>query len=129
MMNSEGRLLAAPGINRMTDPNLGITSFETSMGKNPGGQEAFQSNSVVGGILNYMSGQQTDIIASVPLGISDLRLNVHQNFEVALENTRKFFKGVLIIALLISAGISLIGFFLVDRIVRNYESKLEIQAR
>jgi len=128
VMNEHGELLAAPGIDQMPEPNLNIVEFtdfelSTSLLK-----EDLRSTNPLTGILNYQNGQKTDIIASLALGSTNLRLNVHQNMSAALQNTKKFFKGFFLIALLVALGVALIGFLILNMIIAKYESRIEKQA-
>lgn len=127
VMDEKGELLAAPNINEMPVKNLLITSFIDNNTQQDISEDQLANSNPLTGVLNYENGEKTDIIASLPLASSGLRLNVHQNMDTALESTREFIKGFFPLAFIISLGIAIIGFLMVDRIVLRYEHQIEKQ--
>jgi hypothetical protein len=99
-MNGEGELIAAPGLEYMEVKNMQIVDLIDLEGQDLFENNRVERNGPVGGILNYMGWNQTDSIASLPLGYEDLRLNVHQNMDAVLMNTIKYMKGMLPTALI-----------------------------
>ncbi len=127
VMDEKGDLLAAPNIEEMPVKNLMIKSFIDNTTQEEIGEEQLADNNPLTGVLNYENGTRTDIIASLPLSDSGLRLNVHQNMDTALEATKDFIKGFFPLAFIVSLGIAIIGFLMVDRIVLRYENQIEKQ--
>ena len=127
VMNEHGELLAAPNLEEMTVKNLMIKDFIEYESREEIEQVRLSEGNPLLGVLNYENGTKTDIIASLPLSSSGLRLNVHQNMDTALEGSKEFIRGFFPLAFLVALGISIIGFLMVDRIVVGYENKIEKQ--
>lgn len=127
VMNEDGDLLAAPNIEDMPVKNLMMMSFIDNNTQEEISKEGLAESNLLTGILNFENGARTDIIASLPLSDSGLRLNVHQNMDTALEATLDFIKGFFPLAFIVALGIAIIGFLMVDRIVLRYENQIEKQ--
>jgi hypothetical protein len=126
-MNEHGELLAAPNLQEMSVKNLMIKNFIDYESREEIEQMRLTEKNPLMGVLNYANGTKTDIIASLPLSSSGLRLNVHQNMDTALEGSKEFIREFFPLAFLVALGISIIGFLMIDRIVIRYENKIEKQ--
>jgi len=127
VMNEHGELLAAPNLEERTVKNLMIKDFIDYESEEEIEQVRLTEENPLLGVLNYENGTRTDIIASLPLSSSGLRLNVHQNMDSALEASKEFIRGFFPLAFLVALGIAIIGFLMVDRIVIRYEHQIEKQ--
>ncbi len=127
VMDSKGKLVAAPDIANMEMRNMGITDFQGLESPVPYDHDLLQRAKPLLGILTYQNGKRSDIVASLSLGIDDLRLNIHQDTLSVYNHTRKFLNGLIPLSILISLFVAGLGFFTVDRIVQNYESQIEQQ--
>jgi len=127
VMNEHGELLAAPNFNEIKVKNLMIENFIDYQSRDEIEQMKLSEEIPLLGVLNYENGDKTDIIASLPLSSSGLRLNVHQNMDIALKATKNFIKSFFPLAFIVTLAIAIIGFLMVDRIVMGYEHKIEKQ--
>jgi signal transduction histidine kinase len=76
------------------------------------------------GILSYPGSNRRELVASLPIGASGYRVQVHQDYAAVVEGANQAGRSVLPLGLSIAAIVSLISFFVVDRIVERYEHRL-----
>ena len=107
--------------------NLNVTSMTASMDNLSFGIEELDTDEIFEGVLNFEGGKKTNIIASIPVGNLDLRLNVHQDNEAIMERAREFIRPIYPIGIIASLVIAILGFITADRIIQQYESKIELQ--
>lgn len=126
VIHENGDLIAAPGFDTMVNKNLNIESiidFQTNTETNfkkIGSNEPFLGTMIYGGI-------RTDIVASLPIGVTDMRLNVHQNIASVDARVKVYTKKMTWFSIVLAVFISGLGYFIVTFIVNSYESEIEIQ--
>jgi signal transduction histidine kinase len=76
------------------------------------------------GILSYPASQRRELVASVPIGSSGYRVQVHQDYAAVTKRANDSSRSILPLGLAIAIIVSLISFFVVDRIVERYEHRL-----
>lgn len=76
------------------------------------------------GLLSYPGSPRRELIASLPIGGSGYRVQVHQDYTAVVERANQAGRSVLPLGLSIAVIVSLISFFVVDRIVERYEHRL-----
>ncbi len=126
-MNGEGHLLAAPGLKPGETMNLGITDVNDFNTGKEGKSLLLSRDSVFEGEIRYKNGSITNIIASLPVGKGDLRLNVHQDNQAIVNRAKELVSPLIPLGLVFALIISVVGYFVVDRIIRGYESRIERQ--
>lgn len=126
-MNGEGHLLAAPGLKPGETMNLGITNVtDYNTGKEELRLRLFP-DTVFEGEIRYKNGGVTNIIASLPVGTKDLRLNVHQDNQAIVNRAKELVVPLVPLGLVVALIISIVGYFVVDKIIKGYESRIERQ--
>ena len=126
VIHKNGDLVAAPGFDTMTNKNLGIQSFIDFQSNTEFNLSRIESDEPFLGTLNY-GGVRRDIVASLPVGISDLRLNVHQNIDSVDARVQVYSKKMTWFSIILALFISGFGYLIIRFIVNSYESKIEIQ--
>ncbi len=76
------------------------------------------------GLLSYPDSRRRELVTSIPLGASGYRVQVHQDYAAVIDRARRAGRSVLPLGFAIAAIVSLISFFVVDRIVERYEHRL-----
>ncbi|UCG28331.1 MAG: hypothetical protein JSV24_02935 [Bacteroidales bacterium] len=122
-----GDLVAAPGLIPGEQKNLDVVDFEDQNRHRSFGMEELDPDKQYDGILIFENGTRTNIIASIPIERFNLRLNVHQDYEVVMLRAKNFVKPLYPIGVSTALIIALVGFIMADRIIRRYESKIERQ--
>lgn len=117
VMDEKAELLAAPNIDAMPVRNIMMTCFIDHNSDKEISEAELSKNNPLTGVLNYENGARTDIIAPLPLSVSNLLLDVHQDMDSALVTTKDFIRGFFPLAFIVALGIAIIGFMMVDRIV------------
>ncbi len=76
------------------------------------------------GLLAYPRSPRRELLASVPIGTSGYRLQVHQDYAAVLSRANDAGRGIVPLGIAVSFVVSAIAFFVVDRIVERYETRL-----
>lgn len=124
---NDGSLVAAPGLKPDDDKSLEITTYEE---RKPGFFSKFISfnpDKIYQGVINFENGKKSNIIASIPIGNEDLRLNVHQDVVAIESRAREAIKHLIPVGIIAALILSFLGYIVVNRIVRSYESTIENQ--
>lgn len=126
VIHENGDLIAAPGLDTMKVKNLMIESIIDFQTKRETSFSSIGTLEPFLGTLNY-GGMRSDIVASLPIGITDMRLNIHQNIEGVDTRVKVYTKKMTWFSIVLAIFISGLGYFLVTYIVNSYESKIEKQ--
>ncbi len=76
------------------------------------------------GLLSYPESNRRELVASLPIGGSGYRVQVHQDYAAVVARANRAGRSILPLGLSIAVIVSLISFFVVDRIVERYEHRL-----
>ncbi len=76
------------------------------------------------GLLSYPESTRRELVASLPIGASGYRVQVHQNYAAVVDRANRAGRSILPLGLSIVVIVSLISFLVVDRIVERYEHRL-----
>jgi len=126
-LQNDGNLLAAPGLKKGETMNLGLSGMTDYYSKKEHGLSFLQTDSVFLGKAMVHNGKETHIIASLPVENHNFRLNVHQDEAAILVRAKKLVRPLLYLGGGIALLIAVVGFFIADRIIVNYESRIEKQ--
>ena len=124
-IRNDGNLVAAPGLNQGDSRNLNIVGLTEHSVNQSSDIESLNPDKQFDGILKYEGGEKTNIIASIPIGELDLRLNVHQDNEAIMQRAKAFIKPMYPIGIISAFIIALLGFIISDRIIKRYENRIE----
>lgn len=119
-----GEVVAFPGLKAGDKMSIGGFTIHDEDGDYSGTFSNLDTPKVFKGFLRQPN-QEEQIIYSRPLEDTPLRLNVHQNMKSINSNIRTLLFPSLIIGLTLSILGSLLVYFLSNRIVVAYESRLE----
>jgi len=126
-IQNNGDLVAAPGLKQGQKMNLNVVSMVENRKDGSSAVEVFNPGEHFEGILDFENGQKTNIIASIPIGNMDLRLNVHQDNEAIMQRAKEFIKPMYPIGIISAIIIALLGYIISDRIIKRYENRIEYQ--
>ncbi len=120
-----GNMVAAPGLKQGMTVPFGATlqhfddikRFETT---------DLDVDKVFDGYAHFEKDGRTDLVSSLPLN-NEMRLFVHQNNEFIEKRAAKYVKPILLFGMIITVIVGLFTYLTADRIVNQYESKIEIQ--
>jgi len=128
VVNTQGRIVAMPGASEMPNMEMYLDQSEltTVFGKQKktlitklDKEEIFQ------GLILNQNNQQIEIISSLPIKMSDLRILVHQSTLSIDEKANAYAKEFLIWGFLTSIIVGLSIYFFATKIINSYESKIE----
>ncbi len=122
-VSPDGMLIAKPGLKpgeTMSFDGTTLTDFVKNDTINYVSLPVDQSYSGV-----FKMGGESDIVSIVPIGMSGIRLAVHQNQDKVKENARQIINPLILIGLIVSLSLGGITYLFTDRVVMRYEIKLE----
>jgi len=125
-IDMKGNLVAAP--NLMPGMTMPFAAQLKDFENNSINKEAkdLKVNENFEGLAYFEKEKRTDIVSSISLN-NEIRLFVHQNNDIIQQKANKYVKPMFVIGLIVTLIVGLFSFFTTDKIVNNYESKIEKQ--
>jgi len=124
-LSPDGGVVAFPGLTPESDMSIGSFTIHDEENEYSGTFANLEKNRPFGGILKEPDAPD-QIIYSQPLGETPLRLNIHQNMEEVDGRIKAFLYPSIVIGILVSIFGSIMVYLLSNRIVKSYESQLEL---
>lgn len=121
----EGEVVAYPGLQKGQKMSIGSFTIHENGGERTGTFQELEKGEIFKGFLREPN-KEDQIIYSRPLGDTPLRLNIHQRMEDVHKSITKLLYPSLIIGIILSFLGALLVYYLSDRIVKSYESQLEL---
>ncbi len=120
-----GNMVAAPGLKPGMTMPFGATLRDFN-GKKKFETTDLDADMIFDGYAHFEKDGRTDLVSSLPLN-SEMRLFVHQNNEFIEKRAAKYVKPLLLFGMIITVIVGFFTYFTADRIVKKYESKIEVQ--
>lgn len=123
--DSEGRLIAFPGLGPGEEMFIDRADFFSVDGEENKEFSEIQSSDIFSGFFKNPEAGSDDIIVTMPVGDTGLRILVHQSRSGVYNRAREITRPFLFMQLGFSILISFVIFLLVNAQVKRYESTLE----
>jgi len=129
MMDSTGALLAAPGLKPSKKVEISEASFYSVEKDEKYSFSDFFSMKPFMGYYEYEEIGYSDIVVAINHSYSGYKLMVHQDANVIKEESKEKSLPILWVGLCFAGIISIFAFFIIQRQVRIYQFKIEVQNR